>query len=92
MSTLLDNPGDSRFWTVPPGLQIRVWNLPDILRSLSDFNVNIERFLKTSVWYIMPQVFFAQMTSYTVQYDIIYHPFPINSQYLKTWRVDSPAP
>ena len=35
------------------------------------------------------QVFFAQMMSYTVQYDIIYHPFPINSQYLKTWGVDS---
>ena len=29
LSTLPDNPGDSRFWTVSPGLQIRVWNLPD---------------------------------------------------------------
>lgn len=29
--TLLDNPGDSRFWTVSPGLQIRVWNLSDII-------------------------------------------------------------
>ena len=25
------------------------------------------------------------MTSCAVCYDIIYHPFPINSQYLKTW-------
>ena len=30
------------------------------------------------------------MTSGAVHYDIIYHPFPINSQYLKTWGVDSP--
>ena len=26
-----------------------------------------------------------------MNYDIIYHPFPINSQYVKTWEVDSPA-
>ena len=25
-----------------------------------------------------------------MHYDVIYHPFPINSQYLKTWGVDSP--
>ena len=35
------------------------------------------------------RVFFAQMTSCDVTYDVIYHPFPINSQYLKTWGVDS---
>ena len=29
LSTLPDNVGDSRFWTVSPSLQIRVWNLPD---------------------------------------------------------------
>ena len=34
MSTLPDNPGDSRFWTVSPSLQIRVWNLPDNHQSL----------------------------------------------------------
>ena len=34
LSTLPDNPGDSRFWTISPGLQIRVWNLPDNRRSL----------------------------------------------------------
>ena len=28
-----DNPGDSRFWTVSPGLQIRVWYLRDIRHS-----------------------------------------------------------
>ena len=33
-STLPNNPGDSRFWTVSPGVQIRVWNLPDNCRSL----------------------------------------------------------
>ena len=36
------------------------------------------------------QVFFAQMTSCTVHNDVTYHPFPINSQHLKTWGVDSP--
>ena len=30
------------------------------------------------------QAFFAQMMSYAVWYDVIYHPLPINSQYLKT--------
>ena len=29
LSTLPDNPGDSRFWTVSSGLQIRVWYLWD---------------------------------------------------------------
>ena len=36
------------------------------------------------------------MTSCAVHYDVIYHPFPINSQYLETWEgggwgVDSPV-
>ena len=30
--------------------------------------------------------FFAQMTSFVVQYYVIYHFFPINSQYLMLWR------
>ena len=34
--------------------------------------------------------FFSLMTSCAVHYDVIYHPFPINSQYLKTCGVDSP--
>ena len=34
---------------------------------------------------------FTQITSCAMPYDVIYHPFPINSQYLKTWGVDSPA-
>ena len=37
------------------------------------------------------QVSFAQMTSCVMHYDIIYDPSAINSQYLKTWGVDSPA-
>ena len=37
LSILPDNPGDSRFWTVSPGLQIRVWNLADDRRSLPFF-------------------------------------------------------
>ena len=35
-------------------------------------------------------VFFSQMMSCAVHYDIIYHPFPINFQYLRTCGVDSP--
>ena len=34
LSTLLGNAGDFRFWTVSPGLQIRVWNLPNNHQSL----------------------------------------------------------
>ena len=36
------------------------------------------------------QLLFAQMTSCAMRYDVIYHPFPINSQYLKLWGVDIP--
>ena len=36
-------------------------------------------------------MFFSQMTSYFVHYDVIWYPFPVNSQYLKMWGVDSPA-
>ena len=32
----------------------------------------------------------VQMTSFVVRYDVIYHSFPINSQYLMTCGVDSP--
>ena len=31
-------------------------------------------------------VSFAKMTSCAICYDVIYHPFAINSQYLKTWE------
>ena len=31
-------------------------------------------------------VSFAKMTSCAIHYDVIYHPFAINSQYLKTWE------
>ena len=37
------------------------------------------------------RAFLAQMTSFLVWYDVIYHFFPINSQYLMTWVVDSPT-
>lgn len=33
--------------------------------------------------------FLAQMTSCAVRYHVIYHSFRINSEHLKTWRVDS---
>ena len=59
---------------------------------------NIECFL-IKFSFVSPQicddqshrVFFAKMTSCAVRYDVIYHPFPINSQlYLKKMGVDSP--
>ena len=34
LSTLVDNPGDSRVWTVSSDLKIRVRNLPDNQQSL----------------------------------------------------------
>ena len=37
------------------------------------------------------RAFLAQMTSFFVRYDVIYHLSPINSQYLMTWEVDSPG-
>ena len=37
------------------------------------------------------RMFFAQMTSYFVHYDVICYPFPVNSQYVKMWGIDSPA-
>ena len=37
------------------------------------------------------RAFLAQMGSFVVRYDVIYHLSPINSQYLMTWEVDSPG-
>jgi len=37
------------------------------------------------------QAFLEQMTSYVVRYDDIYDSFPISSQYLMSWEVDSPV-
>ena len=37
------------------------------------------------------RAFLAQMRSFVVRYDVIYHLSPINSQYLMTWEVDSPV-
>ena len=37
------------------------------------------------------QVFLAQMMSFVLWYDVIYHFFPIKSQYLMTWGIDSPV-
>ena len=36
-------------------------------------------------------VFFTSDVMCRGHYDIIYHPFPINSQYLKMWGVNSPG-
>ena len=38
-------------------------------------------------WRSESTVSFAQMTSCSIRYDVIYHPFAMNSQYLKTWGV-----
>ena len=46
----------------------------------------------TNLWWPeSTSIFFAQKTSCVERYDIIFHPFHINSQYFKTWGVDSPA-
>ena len=37
------------------------------------------------------RAFLAQMRSFVVRYDVIYHISPINSQYLMTWEVASPG-
>ena len=31
------------------------------------------------------RTFLAQMTSFVARYDVIYHSFPVPSQYLMTW-------
>ena len=36
------------------------------------------------------RAFLAQMTSFVVRYDVIYHSFSISSQYLMTCGVNSP--
>ena len=38
-------------------------------------------------WRSESTVSFAQMTSCAIRYDVTYHPFAMNSQYLKTWGV-----
>ena len=114
LSTVPDNPGDSRFWPISPGLQIRIWNLPDNRQSLPFLVVstfwqwNFKYFALFELFLLLilnvssqtpvtiPTtsflcIFFSQMTSCAVYYDIISHPFPINSQYLKMWGVDSPV-
>ena len=53
-------------------------------------NILFARFVSSQIhddW----RVFYAQMTSCALHYDVIYHPSPINSHYLNTWGVDSPA-
>ena len=53
-------------------------------------NIFFARFMSSQIRDDRSQwVFFTQMTSCAMRNDIIYHPFPISSQYLKTWGVDS---
>ena len=37
------------------------------------------------------RAFLAQMTSFVMRYDVIYHLFPIGSRYLMTLGADSPC-
>ena len=37
------------------------------------------------------RAFLAQMTSFVMRYDIMYHSFPLNSQYFDDMEVDSPV-
>ena len=56
-------------------------------------SIFFERFVSSQIHGDRNQqvVSFAHMTSCAMRYDVTYHPFAINSQYLKTWGVDSPA-
>ena len=56
---------------------------------LRDNNIFFTRFVSSQI-HEDGRVFYAQMTSCAVRYDLIYHPFPINSQYLNTLEVNSP--
>ena len=63
LSTLPDNPRDSRFWTVSPALQIRVWNLLDNRRSLpfpvdsTFWQWNFKYFALVELFYCTSKVF-----------------------------------
>ena len=57
---------------------------------LRDSNIFFARFVSSQI-HEDGRVFYAQMTSCAVRYDLIYHPFPINSQYLNTSEVDGPV-
>ena len=48
---------------------------------LQDKNIFFARFVSSQI-NEDGRVFYAQMTSCAVCYDVIYHPSPINSQYL----------
>ena len=56
---------------------------------LQDKNIFFARFVSSQI-HENGRVFYAQMTSCAVRYDAIYHPSPINAQYLNTSGVDSP--
>ena len=55
-------------------------------------NIFFARFVSLQIFVTIRvnENFFVQMTSCTVCYDAFYLLFPINSQYQKTWVVDSP--
>ena len=146
LSTLSRQSRRPRFWTVSPGLQIRVWHLPDNCWSLPFLRRLALKFhlfcivwlilmLTSNVFSLIPVChcnwygvmwlvgskpirsnvtmtttsflhilchrkfvtnrvngyFFTQITSYAMRNDIIFHPFPISSQYLKMWGVNSPG-
>ena len=57
---------------------------------LQDKNIFFARFVSSQI-HEDGRVFYAQMTSCAMRYDVIYHPSAIKSQYLKTLRVDNPG-
>ena len=61
------------------------------VKCYNDNNIFFARFMSSQIRDDRSQwVFFTQMTSCAMRNGTIYHPFPINSQYLKMWGVDSP--
>ena len=65
------------------------WEVNQSGHSLQDKNIFFARFVSSQI-HEDGRVFYAQLTSCAVRYDVIYNPSPINSQYLNTSGVDSP--
>ena len=81
LSTLPDNPGDPRFWTVSPSLQIRVWNLPNNHQSLP--------FLVDTTLWQWNFKYFALFELFYLEHFLINSGMPLKyKQLLDWWQVN----
>jgi len=98
LSTLPDNPGDSRFWTVFPSLLFRVWNFWDKLSprfvvfcdtchlcKQLNMTCSCGAYIDQSQWIFFSKndIIWHHHKRNHMHFDIIYHPLPVNSQCLK---------